>query len=393
MNRALRLSELPVETLLASHQQALLDGLTGLDEATLRAQRHDALSCLGWHIGHCAFIEALWADEILLGGNTLTRDFHGLYLPERSPKGHRGDRLPELEALVAWVTAVQNNTRRLLADPPSRSLRPDLLADDYLAWFLAQHHAQHLETMQMVRCAALRAKLPLAPVTAAAREAMICEPPDWRWCAIGEGDYVLGLDHAAAYDNEQPPRRVRLRGQRIAATPVSCGQFAAFMADDGYHRAELWSEPGWRWRETHHIETPHDWHWDDELGWQTVQADGQRDMDWQAPVSGVSWYEAAAFTRWAGAALPHEYLWEAADRQGLLEGQRQVWEWCSNRFHPYPGFRAHPYDNYSLSWFDGAHYVLRGGSRHTLPPIARPSFRNYYQPWHRHIFAGLRLAR
>ena len=69
-----------------------------------------------------------------------------------------------------------------------------------------------------------------------------------------------------------------------------------------------------------------------------------------------------------------------------------AWEWCGNRFHPYPGFRTFPYDGYSLPWFDGRHHVLRGASPYTLSCLRRASFRNFYTPEKRHVFAGCRLA-
>ena len=106
---------------------------------------------------------------------------------------------------------------------------------------------------------------------------------------------------------------------------------------------------------------------------------------------GLSRFEAAAFARWAGGALPHEYQWEVARRRGVLDGVGAAWEWCANAFHPYPGFRAYPYREYSAPWYDGRHFALRGGGRYTEPEIKRASFRNYYTADCRHIFAGVRL--
>jgi formylglycine-generating enzyme required for sulfatase activity len=69
------------------------------------------------------------------------------------------------------------------------------------------------------------------------------------------------------------------------------------------------------------------------------------------------------------------------------------WEWCRSQFAPYEGYVVFPYAGYSSTWFDGRHLVLKGGSRYTRPVIKRPSFRNFYNPDKRHIFAGIRLAR
>ena len=107
---------------------------------------------------------------------------------------------------------------------------------------------------------------------------------------------------------------------------------------------------------------------------------------------GISFHEAQAFSHWARARLPHEHEWEAAVKSEQLHNTGQVWEWCANTFHPYQGFSAFPYDEYSKPWFDDNHYVLRGASRHTRPEIRRASFRNFFNPDKRHIFAGLRLV-
>ena len=79
--------------------------------------------------------------------------------------------------------------------------------------------------------------------------------------------------------------------------------------------------------------------------------------------------------------------------KGQFNDVEQVWEWCDDAFAAYPGFSPFPYDEYSLPWFDGAHFVARGASRHTEADVIRPGFRNFYPPTHRHVFAGLRLAR
>ncbi|HKJ09285.1 MAG TPA: SUMF1/EgtB/PvdO family nonheme iron enzyme, partial [Gammaproteobacteria bacterium] len=110
------------------------------------------------------------------------------------------------------------------------------------------------------------------------------------------------------------------------------------------------------------------------------------------PVLGINHHEASAYAAWAGAQLPHEYQWEAACRLGLLEHTGRAWEWCANTFHPYEGFESFPYREYSTPWLGGDHYTLKGGSLHTRPPVKRASFRNFYEPDKRHIFAGLRLV-
>jgi formylglycine-generating enzyme required for sulfatase activity len=159
---------------------------------------------------------------------------------------------------------------------------------------------------------------------------------------------------------------------------------------------------------------------------------------WQPlhPVTGVSWYEAEAYARFSGKRLPTEAEWEKAaswDAQanrkrryawgddeptqalsnfherrwgttpvgsfpqgassyGILDMTGNVWEWTSDSFAGYPGFKYFPYPEYSELWFDGDHRVLKGGSWATRAPLLRTSFRNFFRRHFRIAFAGIRLA-
>jgi iron(II)-dependent oxidoreductase len=374
---------------LAALQRRLLDQAVGFDAEQIRAQYHPLLSPVGWHLRHCAFVEALWIRERLCGDDSLTAPLADQCLPERAAKGGRGAALPDRDALLAWseTTMIENLT--ILADPPVSPsngwLRNNNDIRGYVWDFLIHHHAQHLETVRMARTARVLAEDPPhtveTPLTAAA--------PDWHWRAVGAGRYRIGSDRGFAFDNEGPAQTVMLGDFAIAETPVSNAQYLTFIEQGGYRDQALWSAQGWRWRAGH--DRPYAWRRDPAGHWYGLGPDGPRDLDPEAAVDGLSRHEAGAFAAWAGHALPHEYQWEAAAKSGARSRIGEAWEWCANAFHPYPGFRFRPYREYSTPWFDCRHVAMRGASRQTEPVIIRPSFRNYYLADARHHFAGLRL--
>lgn len=370
-------------------QRALRESVAELDDAALRESPHPELSPPGWHLGHCCFIELYWTGE-----RTQDHPASGgpvdLYWPQRSPKPERGRRLPQRAALLAWCEAVQRHTlSRLEQAAESLPLEARAVEDPeplYLLWFLLQHHAQHLETLRMIH-----AQRALAASSAAPGAALIPCPPSSELVRLPPGEHPIGEAGLRAFDNEQPSRRLRLAPTWLSRRPVSNAEFAAFMTAGGYDTPDWWSRAGWRWRQSLKLAAPEGWR-RAPRGWLEVGPAGAAAPVAGAAVCGLSRFEAEAYARWAGGRLPHEYEWEAAARAGLLEGTGQSWEWCGNRFHPYPGFRAFPYDGYSLPWFDGRHYVLRGGSRHSHESLLRPSLRNFYTAEKRHVFAGVRVA-
>lgn len=361
----------------------------GMDDVTYRSQFHDDLSPLGWHLGHCMFIENYWLHEVVRGDNRYTKKASKLYIPENCPKPKRGGKLPKLHKLLQEIQQQQDdNDIFLLEMMPPVSEHP-LFKDEYLQNFIIQHYAQHYETMQMIlnQIAINKHQGDYQPGTP-----LLSQPLIEEYVMVDGDEYEIGGESTMSYDNELPRHRRVLERFRIASKPVSNGEYLNFIEHGGYHDRRLWSDAGWQWREEQNIEQPEHWRRNWRGEWYGVKHQGPFDLEADAPVYGISYYEAQAFSNWAEARLPHESEWEAAVRAERLHHTGQVWEWCQNVFYPYQGFRAFPYDEYSKPWFDDNHYVLRGASHHTRPEIRRASFRNFFNPDKRHVFAGLRLV-
>lgn len=374
--------------LLEQSHNHLLEFVYDLPDAMLRAQYHSDLSPLGWHIGHAAFIERYWIDEVLLGQSLHTKPLHDFYFPERNNKETRSVELPGKAELFEFVMASFRNSLEKL--PVLMREEPDdpLLANDYLVLFLIQHNYQHREIMlQILQRISLLEHPDMANI-----EPLVARPPVIPSIRFGAIEAEIGAkEKILAYDNELPAHTAKLPPFRMARTAVSNAEFLYFMNAGGYGNASLWSQDGWTWQQVALANAPYHWRESHEGHWYAVTPMGVSNLLADDAVYGINYYEAEAFARFSGCRLPHETEWECASGSDAFVFGK-AWEWCRNSFYPYPGYRAYPYDNYSKTWFDGSHITLRGGSTYTHTLLKRPSFRNFYTPEKRHIFAGLRLA-
>ena len=201
------------------------------------------------------------------------------------------------------------------------------------------------------------------------------------------------------FDSETPRHRVLLATCQLATRLVRNREYQAFIEDGGYRNALLWMADGWDEARREGWEAP--MYWRREAGdapWRQMTPGGLLDLDPDAPVRHISWYEADAYARWEGSRLPTEAELEAghalSGADALAELTGHVWQWTNSAYLPYPGFRAAPgaVGEYNGKFMINA-MVLRGGSSATPPGHTRPSYRNFFHPSKRWQFTGVRLAR
>ncbi len=300
---------------------------------------------------------------------------------------------------------------------------------------LGLHHEQQHQELLLTDLKHLFWTNPLRPVYRAADRA---EPPAaggllgeasdeasgaGGWLDVPAGVYAVG--HAGpgfAFDNEGPRHPTYVAAAEVAARPVRNAEYLAFMGDGGYARPELWLAAGWDAVRAHGWEAP--LYWERPTGgapWAHFTLHGMRAVPPDEPVCHVSFYEADAFARWAGARLPTEAEWEVAAAlhdvappgadapdaaasaphpalvaagAGPVQFFGAVWQWTASPYVGYPGYRP---ARGALGEYNGKfmadQWVLRGASCATPRSHARRTYRNFFAAPTRWQFAGLRLAR
>lgn len=242
--------------------------------------------------------------------------------------------------------------------------------------------------------------------------ANLADTPTAGWVEIEGGDHQIG--HATpgfAYDNEMPRHRVLLQDHRLATRKVTNQEYLAFIKDGGYQEARHWLADGWSAVREHKWYAPCYWQQLDDV-WFEMTLGGLSTLDLSSPVCHISYYEADAYTRWAGKRLPNEAELEVALAQRPIDGNfaesdtlqpvaptngeqwyGDVWEWTSSPYTSYPGFRplAGSVGEYNGKFMCNQ-YTLKGGCCVTAANHIRASYRNFFYPRDRWPFTGIRLA-
>jgi ergothioneine biosynthesis protein EgtB len=379
-----------------------------LSDADATIQPFPDASPAKWHLAHTTwFFETFVLRDHVPGYRAFDERYAFLFNSYYDAEGPRHARprrgvlsRPSLDEIRAYRSHVDEALEDALP-----TLGPDALA---LVELGINHEQQH-EELLLTDILSTFAENPLEPAYGQLPPPVCFATEPLAWHKGREGIVEIGAAaDGFAFDCERPRHRVFLTQHEIAGRPVTNGDWRDFIADGGYSNPALWLSEGWDWIGREQISAPLYWRGEDSC----FTLAGRREIDWAAPVAHVSYYEADAFARWAGARLPTEAEWEdyAASADPMIGNQLDragavvprpgggvfgdCWQWTKSAFESYPGFAPAEgaVGEYNGKFMSGQ-LVLKGASCATPRGHSRASYRNFFPPHARWQFSGLRLAR
>jgi iron(II)-dependent oxidoreductase len=400
------------------------------------AERHRIV----FYIGHLeAFDWNLFHDRVFRL-NSFHPEFDRLFAFGIDPVGgglptDQPSQWPSIAEVQQYVRKIRSRLDEKLPDALSDSSfsSRDGFPVSTLLNVAIEHRLMHAETLAyMLHQLPLNRKIqltePLNPIAAAV---------DHRSLEIPPGQVTVGLAPAGntfGWDNEYEAHIVDVPAFSIDRYKVTNRQHLDFITAGGYETKSWWSDDDWSWISNHGISHPAFWRRDgDQWLYRTMFKDVPLPLDWPVYVSQA---EAKAYANWAGKSLPTEAEWQRAACATLQGDERTYpwgsrapapefgnfdfrrwspmpvnahpaggtafgvqgmvgngWEWTSTEFAPFPRFKAFPfYPGYSADFFDGKHFVMKGGSARTAACMLRPTFRNWFQAHYQFIYTGFRCV-
>ena len=398
------------------------------------AERHRIV----FYIGHLEAFDWNLLRERLIDGDSFRPEFDKLFsfgidpvdggLPADQPSDW-----PSLTVVRDYVRRIREAIDSGLETALDSSARREFPAEQLLNVAI-EHRLMHAETL-----AYMLHQLPFdRKVEVSLKPVGVSVPIEPEMLAIPEGTATIGLPGSSdifGWDNEFEPQTLTVPAFEIDKYEVTNGDYLKFISAGGYNDPQYWSDSDWKWKSEHNISNPVFWVSNAET-WLLRTMFHEVALPLNAPVY-VSHAEASAYAKWAGRALPTEAQWhrsaygtphgvenqypwgneapsakrgnfdfkswDPAPVDAFPEGQSafglhdllgNAWEWTSTPFAPLPGFEPFPfYRGYSADFFDGKHYVIKGGSPRTAACMLRRSFRNWFQPHYQYVYAGFRCVK
>ncbi len=365
-----------------------------------------------WHLAHTTwFFEEFILKKHVAGYESPDDRFAFLfnsYYVQAGPR-HARDRRgmisrPDVAAVQSYRDHVTEAMQRLLTEPSGDAGEIAALAE------LGCHHEMQHQELLVTDLLHGFSFNPLLPSFRDPAPAALKSASDLSFAAHSGG--LVDIGHAGsgfAYDCEGPRHPTYLAPFALANRAVTNRDWIGFIEDGGYRTPTLWLMDGWARRSQEDWTHPLYW-WRQDDEWWTYTLRGPQPVNLDAPVVHVSYYEADAFARWAGARLPTEAEWETVAAPTAIDGNflesgalrplpgdslwGDVWVWTQSAFSPYPGYRP---PEGAIGEYNGKfmvnQFVLRGGSCATPKLQMRPSYRTFFYPHQRWQMLGLRLAK
>ncbi len=394
-----------------------------------------------FYMGHLEAFDWNLLNESVFGMKSVHPEFDRLFafgidpvgggLPSDVPSDW-----PSLGGVRDYVTnvrsALDNNLEKVIREPEIQTR--DGFPLRTLFNVAIEHRLMHAETL-----AYMLHQLPLDMKVREIDSPGLAGPPVFsRVIPVPAGTVTLGLARSGegfGWDNEFEAHAVEVPAFEIDQYKVTNRQYLEFIVAGGYETRAFWNDDDWDWKATHGISHPLFWKKEDRSGWlwRTMFDEVHLPLDWPVYASHA---EASAYARWAGKSLPTEAEWhraaygsingdarpypwgpeapnarlgnfdfhrwdpvpvnafpEAQSAFGIHDLLGNGWEWTSTIFGPFPGFEPFPfYRGYSADFFDGKHFVMKGGSARTAACMLRPTFRNWFQAHYQYVYAGFRCV-
>ena len=371
------------------HTERLCESLTGEDQCI---QSMPDASPAKWHRAHTTwFFEQFILLPNVPGYQPFSTQFSYLFNSYYEAVGARHPRFAR--GMITRPDATEVTSYRAHVDVAIAELLTSGFDFRDLLSLGLQHEQQHQELLITDMLHGM-SQNPLLPAMLPNWAPPPCSKVDDSFVTFPGG--VLPAGHSGsgfAFDNELPRHDVLLQPYKLGNRLVRNEAWLSFMADGGYSKPTLWMSDGWATVLENGWTAPLYWR-QTENGWRLFGPGGEEPIDPESPVRHISWYEADAFARWAGARLPTEFEWEAASAHpSIYEVSDQLWQWTVSAYLPYPGFSP---PQGAIGEYNGKfminQMVLRGGSMATSPGHTRFTYRNFFHPDRRWQFTGLRLA-